>query len=143
MGSAVTYRIPRTGGFYASTVATVGIVTNAYDDWHAVLTAHGDPRARPGVRLTSGRLDDDEVTATVSVDAGADGPVEFGDNLYGATAWARGDSGWRRVDTAEMRLMIAPLLAPGEAASIELPLAAGTPRSVRVLLGGTWADVSR
>jgi len=119
-------------------------VTNAYADWHAVLAAQRSPDPRPGVRLTAGRIGDGgSVSVTLSVDPAAGDPVEFGDNLYGATAWAADGSGWRRVDTAEMRLMIAPRLGPGETADLQLPLAPDTPRPVRVLLDGTWIDVDR
>jgi len=120
-----------------------GPVPTIYDDWQAVLDAHANPR--PHARLSNGRLDGAVAAATVSVDPQASEPVYFADNLYGATAWTPAGpdgSSWQRADTAEMRLMIAPLLAPGQAAEIRLPLA-GSPPAVRVLLAGSWLDMSR
>ncbi len=110
--------------------------------WQDVLDAQGNPRVRTDVRLHSRSLDADQVSVTLVVDDHAAGPVEFGDNLYGATAWAPGDNGWRRVDTAHMRLMIAPILQPGGRADITLPLD-GPHDHVRVLLGASWVDLRR
>jgi len=112
------------------------------NDWQDVLDAQGNQRVRPEVRLQGGSLDAEQVSATLVVSEHAAGPVEFGDNLYGATAWAPGEYGWRRVDTAHMRLMIAPMLQPGERAEISLPLD-GAHDQVRVLLGAMWVDLRR
>lgn len=110
--------------------------------WQDVLDAHGTATVRPDVRLHGNAVDTARVTVTLVVDESAAGPVEFGDNLYGATAWAPAGAGWRRVDTAQMRLMIAPILQPGQQAGIELPLD-GAHERVRVLLGTMWTELRR
>lgn len=112
------------------------------DDWQTVLDAHRGTATHSDVRVQAGALSRAQVSATVAVDRDAAGAVEFGDNLYGATAWSTVDGAWRRVDTARMRLMIAPSLQPGQRAEIVLPLD-GEHESVRVLLGDTWTDVRR
>jgi hypothetical protein len=120
-------------------------VPETYDGWQAVLDANGNRAPHPHVRLSDGRLEASSVFVTLSVDPDARQPVEFADNLYGATAWAPAapsSSAWQRADSAEMRLMIAPSLRPGQTTEIDLPLA-GSPPAVRVLLAATWLDVSR
>ncbi|MGH2994875.1 MAG: hypothetical protein ACRDON_08355 [Gaiellaceae bacterium] len=49
-------------------------------------------------------------------------PVALADGLYGATAYAFDGAGWDRVDTAEIRTQIAPLLSPGDKAVFRLPV---------------------
>lgn len=115
---------------------------NAGGGWQDVLDAHGSSPVRPDVELHGSALESGQVTAILVVGEGAAGPVEFGDNLYGATAWAPDADAWRRVDTAQMRLMIAPILQPGERVKITLPLDGAHDR-VRVLLGGTWTELRR
>lgn len=48
--------------------------------------------------------------------------LTFSDGLYGATAYTFTGERWERVDTAEIRTTIAPLLAPGEEATFRLPV---------------------
>ncbi|HEY0636210.1 MAG TPA: hypothetical protein VGD67_01060 [Pseudonocardiaceae bacterium] len=113
------------------------------DGWQDVLDANGNAEPRREVRLRPGALGGDQVSVTLEVAANADGPIEFGDNLYGATAWARDGAGaWRRVDTADFRLMIMMSLPPGGSADVTLPLT-GDLTGVRVLVNGAWADVTR
>jgi hypothetical protein len=103
--------------------------------------ASGTVRLRP-VSLSAG-----EVTVTVEVDASAPEAVWFSDGSYGLTAWAWDGGAWRRADTADMRIMMAPSLGPGELASVTLPVT-GSPSRVRVLVRtpadglGAWTDVS-
>lgn len=108
--------------------------------WQDVLDANGTSPIRPDVQLHGTAIDGRQVTATLVVSEDAAGPVEFGDNLYGATAWAPDGNEWRRVDTAQLRLMIAPILQPGQRAEITLPLD-GVHQRVRVLLGGAWTEL--
>lgn len=109
--------------------------------WQDVLDESGQA-ARARVRLAAGRLDDQQAGVTLTVDEDAAGPLEFGDNLYGATAWVPDGPGWRRADTAQLRLMIMMLVQPGEQVEISLPLD-GRYDLVRVLLDGQWVDLRR
>lgn len=107
--------------------------------WDEVLATSGNADPRPEVAVTATAAAS-EAAVTIRVSPDAPGPVEFGDGLYGATAWSRdADGGWTRADTAEMRLMIMRALQPGESAEVTLPLRSGA-TTVRVVVGGAWAD---
>lgn len=84
------------------------------------------------------------LSVTVSVAADAAGPVTFSDGLYGAQAFARTADGWERVDTAEIRTEIAPILEPGGSATFDLPVAEADGYRVVVPADGlaAWADAS-
>ncbi|MEZ5100315.1 MAG: hypothetical protein R3C15_11070 [Thermoleophilia bacterium] len=84
------------------------------------------------------------LAVTISVAPDAAGPVTFSDGLYGAQAFALGDDGWERVDTAEVRTEIAPILEPGGSATLDLPVAEADGYRVLVPAEGLayWADVS-
>jgi len=83
------------------------------------------------------------LTVTVTVPSDAPGTVTFGDGLYGATAWSYVDGAWTRVDTADIRTEIAPLLDPGQSASFELPVKEADGYRVLVPAGGAgaWGDL--
>jgi hypothetical protein len=87
---------------------------------------------------------DGELAITITVPPGAPGELTFGDGLYGATAYTFVDGSWKRVDTAEIRTEIAPILKPGESASLRLPVEEAD--SYRVLVPvdgvGAWADAA-
>lgn len=84
------------------------------------------------------------LSVTIAVGADAAGPVTFSDGLYGAQAFARTTDGWERVDTAEVRTEIAPILEPGGSATFDLPVAGADGYRVLVPVGGVayWADAS-
>lgn len=116
------------------------------DRWQAELANQQVSGGSETVAVTPGRVSASAVSVTIAVSQDAAGPVWFSDGLYGATAWGWDGDAWRRVDTADMRTMVAPSLGPGEQATVTLPLA-GAPGQVRVLVRtpdglGAWADVS-
>jgi hypothetical protein len=116
------------------------------DGWRAVRAEQRVGGVSPVVTVRPVRLSAGEVTVTIEVGPDAPDTVWFPDGLYGATAWAWDGGAWRRADTAEMRIMMAPSLEPGQQATVTLPLA-GSPSPVRVLVPdppaglGAWADV--
>ena len=67
----------------------------------------------------------------------------FADALYGARAYTYGDGRWSRVDTAEARAELAPMLGRGERATFHLPVEQA--RSYRVLIPvagkAIWGDL--
>ena len=75
-----------------------------------------------------------------------DAPREytFADGLYGAQAFAVVDGAWKRVDTADIRTEIAPLLSPGQSAELRLPVSDADGYRVLVPVEGfaAWADIS-
>lgn len=91
----------------------------------------------------SGRVGDGELLLTIAVPQDAPSELAFADGLYGAQAFAYRDGSWERVDTADLRTMIAPLLRPGESAEVRLPVEES--RSYRVLVPvegfAAWADI--
>jgi len=84
------------------------------------------------------------LTVTIAVPPDAPGTVTFGDGLFGATAWTFVDGSWQRVDTADVRTEIAPLLEPGQSATVEqLPVEEADAYRVLVpVMGaGAWGDL--
>jgi hypothetical protein len=82
------------------------------------------------------------LTVTITVPSDAGETVTLADGLYGATAWTFTGQAWERVDTADIRTEIAPLLEPGQSATVELPVEDAD--SYRVLVPvaaeGAWGD---
>lgn len=68
--------------------------------------------------------------------------VFFADGLYGATAYTYADGTWRRVDTADLRTQVAPILRAGEEARVTLPVEPAEAYRVLVPVEGkaSWAD---
>jgi hypothetical protein len=83
-----------------------------------------------------------QLRVTIVVPADSPGETAFADGLYGATAYTFTGERWARVDTAEIRTQIAPLLRPGETAKLSLPVRRAD--SYRVLIPverrAAWAD---
>jgi hypothetical protein len=78
----------------------------------------------------------------VTVTSRAEAQLTFADALYGATAHAFTGERWVRVDTAEIRTQVAPLLDPGESATFQLPVREAASYRVLVPIEGkaAWAD---
>jgi hypothetical protein len=132
------------------TIRTLAVVAGDELDigWQLVLAAQQVRGRSDKVDMYGAGLSATEVRVTLMVRASVPGQVWFADNLYGATAWARSGLHWRRVDTADVRLMIALSLSAGGRATVSLPLA-GQYKRVRVLVRtpedglGVWTDVRR
>jgi hypothetical protein len=83
-----------------------------------------------------------ELEVTIAVPA--DGQeLTFADGLYGVVAYAFADGAWTRVDTADFRTEIAPLLGPGESATVVLPVKEAPSYRVLVPVAGNavWVDI--
>ncbi len=100
----------------------MGLIPNA--DLLAVTVLPGDAELRVGIVSRAPRR------------------LTFADALYGAKAYTFAGREWRRVDTAEIRAQVAPLLRPGEQATFSLPVEAAD--SYRVLVPvedkAAWGD---
>ena len=70
--------------------------------------------------------------------------LAFGDGLYGVLVYSFEDGAWTRVDTADIRTEIAPLLGPGESATVTVPVEEAPSYRVLVPVDGSavWVDVS-
>jgi hypothetical protein len=90
-----------------------------------------------------GALDDSELVLTITVPEDAPDEYTFSDGLYGAEAWSYLDGSWSRIDTADIRTEIAPLLAPGDSAEVRLPVGEADLYRVLVPVEGfaAWADL--
>jgi hypothetical protein len=115
------------------------------DAWLALVDELGLAPDEHKVQITGVR-EGDELALTITVPADAPGEYEFGDGLYGAQAYSYLDGGWSRLDTADIRTMIAALVEPGASVEVRLPVRAfegGAPR-VLVPVGGAaaWADIA-
>jgi hypothetical protein len=110
--------------------------------WLALLAERGlEPRE--GVLELTVASGDGVLTVGITV-VGSE-QVTFADGLYGAEAFTLTADGWERVDTADVRTEIAPLLDPGQSATVELPVRdAGTYRALVPILpgGAAWADLA-
>jgi hypothetical protein len=84
-----------------------------------------------------GRLD---LVLTLSAEAPEE--VVFADGLYGATAHTYAGETWRRVDTADIRSQVAPILQAGEEARVTLPVEPAEDYRALVPVEGkaSWAD---
>ena len=85
-----------------------------------------------------------ELRVRIEVPASVSGQIAFADGLYGATAYTFADGRWLRVDTADVRTQVAPLLSAGKGADLRLPVRAA--ESYRALVPvrqrGAWGDAS-
>ncbi len=113
----------------------------AEEAWLALLTEQGLTPDQGRVEIGFSKQDS-ELEITITVPASAPGELTFGDGLYGATAHTFVDGAWKRVDTAEIRTEIAPILKPGESATLRLPVEEAGSYRVLVPVGGAgaWAD---
>lgn len=111
--------------------------------WSALLVERGLTPDQEALRLAA-TVADGSLTITITVPAGRAGDAVFGDGLFGAEAYAYEDGRWARVDTADVRTEIAPILGPGASATVELPVANAEAYRVLVPLPAervaTWAD---
>lgn len=87
--------------------------------WRELLAESDLEPARDAVRVTV-RGGAPELEVTIASEAA--GELTFADGLYGALAYAFDGEAWERVDTAEIRTQVAPLLGPGEEARLSLPV---------------------
>jgi hypothetical protein len=109
--------------------------------WLHVVADRGLDPAGDAIRVqASGEAP--ELTLTISVSPSAQRTYTFGDGLYGAEAYTFTDRAWARVDTADIRTMIAPLLSPRQTATVKLPVKpAGSYRVVVAADGlAAWGD---
>ena len=92
------------------------------------------------VSAGSGRLD-----LVLALSAEAPAEAFFADGLYGATAYTYAGEAWRRVDTADVRTQVAPILRAGEEARLTLPVEPAESYRVLVPVEGkaSWADSGR
>ena len=100
-------------------------------------------RTSTSCRSTDSR-DGSDLALTITVPQDAPGEYTFADGLYGAQAFAVVDGSWKRVDTADIRTEIAPLLSPGQSAELRLPVSDADGYRVLVPVEGfaAWADIS-
>jgi hypothetical protein len=84
------------------------------------------------------------LTVTIAVPETATEELFFADALYGAQAYTFRGGAWERVDTADLRAEVAPLLAPGEQATLELPVEEADSYRVLVPVAGkaAWGEVT-
>lgn len=113
----------------------------AENAWLALLAEQGLTPDRGRVEITFSQ-ENGELAITITVPASAPEELTFGDGLYGATAYTFAEGAWKRVDTAEIRTEIAPILQPGESATVRLPVEKADSYRVLVPVGGAaaWAD---
>ena len=89
--------------------------------WLDLLTSMGLEPAQDYVEvIVSGG--DGKIGVILTLSAEAPDEVYFADGLYGATAYTFAGAAWQRVDTAELRTQIAPLLHRGDKAQFSLPV---------------------
>ena len=113
------------------------------DAWIALLNERGFSTEERDVEI-GGELDGSELVLEIEVDDDAAAEVTFADGLYGAEAYTFADGEWTRVDTADVRTEVAPLLNPGESAEVRLPVEEAESYRVLVPVSGTaaaWADI--
>lgn len=112
-------------------------------DWLSVLTGLGLEADQFKV-VIEGSRDGSELVLTITVPEDAPSEYTFGDGLYGAQAFSLAEGTWERVDTADIRTQIAPLLAPGERAELRLPVREADLYRVLVPVESfaAWADIS-
>jgi hypothetical protein len=119
--------------------------------WTAML-AELDLEPNQHIVQIDGRRDGCDLALTITVPQDAPGEYTFADGLYGAQAFSQSSTArWKRVDTADIRTEIAPLLSPGQSAELRLPVceaAEGLTHccGYRVLVPvegfAAWADIS-
>lgn len=117
--------------------------------WTAML-AGLDLEPNQSIVQIDGSRDGSDLALTITVPQDAPGEYTFADGLYGAQAFAVVDGSWKRVDTADIRTEIAPLLSPGQSAELRLPVSDADGLThccgYRVLVPvegfAAWADIS-
>src|SRR5262245_14362594 len=88
--------------------------------WTAML-AELDLEPNQHIVQIDGRRDGCDLALTITVLQDAPGEYTFADGLYGAQAFSQSSTArWKRVDTADIRTEIAPLLSPGQSAELRL-----------------------
>lgn len=110
--------------------------------WLALLSERGLQPAKDALTIgVAGEAPLLSVTITLPSDRSSE--AYFPDGLYGAEAFSFDGDRWRRVDTAEIRTEIAPILGPGQSATVELPVEEADGYRVLVPLEGSasWADL--
>jgi hypothetical protein len=114
------------------------------DAWLALLAELGLEPDEGKVEIAGAR-EDGELELTITVPDAAPAGLTFGDGLYAATAYGYTHGGWTRVDTADIRTEIAPILQPGQTGTVRLPLRDFEGGCCRVLVPvegfGAWADI--
>lgn len=82
-----------------------------------------------------------EVTIAVPADGQA---LTFSDGLYGVIVYTERDGAWERVDTADVRTEIAPLLGPGQSATVTIPVDEAPLYRILVPVAGkaVWTDLT-
>jgi hypothetical protein len=114
----------------------------ATEQWDALLADFGLTPDQGLIELSAtGSAPELEVTITVPDDGDT---LTFGDGLYGALAYSYEDGAWARTDTAEARTLNAPVLDPGESATVTLPVKEAPNYRVLVPIetDAVWTDVS-
>jgi hypothetical protein len=122
------------------------IASPGYEDaWLDLLAELGVEPDQSRVDIEGSR-EGSELVVTITVPDTAANALTFGDGLYGAQAWGASHGVWTRVDTADIRTEIAPLLEPGQTAHVTLPLRDFEGGCCRVLVPvegfAAWADIS-
>lgn len=105
--------------------------------------ALAEMRLTPELDLLEVRVEGKAPELRVTIVSLADEELAFSDGLYGTAAYAFTGERWRRVDTADIRAQIAPLLAPEQEATFRLPVkaAAGFYRVLVPVQGkADWGD---
>jgi hypothetical protein len=117
------------------------VSASAEDEWRALLAARDLEPDRDVVEV-SVEGEPPTLRVTIRVPETATGELFFADALYGAEAYTFRDGAWERVDTADVRAEVAPVLAPGEQATLELPVEEADSYRVLVPVAGkaAWGD---
>jgi hypothetical protein len=111
--------------------------------WLAMLRTWGagiKPARRAMTISVTGRAP--RITVRLALPTAATRAATFQDGLYGTYAFAFDGRRWNRVDTADFRSMIAPVLQPGGHATVRLSVrrAAAYRVVVRAPQGAAWVD---
>jgi len=111
--------------------------------WLAMLRNWGGgikPARRAMTIAVTGRAP--RLTVRLALPAAVSRAETFQDGLYGTYAFAFDGRRWNRVDTADFRTTIAPVLQPGDRATVRLPVrrAAAYRVLVRAPQGAAWVD---
>jgi hypothetical protein len=110
--------------------------------WGGVLADLGLTPA-PGLLVLTAGGAAPELTVTIAVPADGE-ELTFGDGLYGVMAYSWTGEAWERTDTADVRTEIAPILRPGESATVTLPVKESPSYRVLVPVAGkaVWTDTA-
>jgi hypothetical protein len=114
----------------------------AEDDWNSILAELGVTPDQGLLELSAtGGAPELQVTITVPSDGQQ---LTFGDGLYGVLVYSYEDGAWTRTDTADARTLNAPILDPGQSATVTIPVEEAPNYRVVVPVEGdaVWTDVS-